>query len=178
MTLTFVVIVYIVCFYPKKTETTWLTCLYTQFSFKKMTEFQNLAEIKYETPSRTVFENRKIFYGIQKGHSEELQEWFERIQAAIDGCDFGNLSNFLTIDKFISGLSENIFEKFCQTTQLSVEELLTIALSDEQFYKSSFIDTKFETINDIDEFISLDLVKTNDSGVSFLFKKPNINFFH
>lgn len=135
-----------------------------------MTEFQNFTEIIYKTPSRSVFEKRKIFHGIQKWNSEEPQEWFDRIQIAIDGCDFGSLNNFMMIDKFISGLNESIFEKFIQTTELSVEDLLVIALSDEPFYESSFIVTKFEPI---DEFLSLDLIKSNDSDVSSLFSKKN-----
>lgn len=132
-----------------------------------MTEIQNNTEILYKTPSLTIFNCRKIFHTIQKCQTETLQEWFNRIQMAIVGCDFGQLGDFLVIDKFMSGLSDSIFEKFSPSAELAVDELLAIAFSDGSFHDQSCVGVKLEPINDSNEFLSLDLVKTNAISVRF-----------
>lgn len=141
-----------------------------------MTDVLNSSEVIYKTPSHSAFHYRKIFHAIEKKPNEELEQWFCRIQTAIIDCDFGNCTNFMLIDKFISGLSEKTFEKYSETSTLGVEQLLSIASADPFALNNSFVSTKFEPIEDIDELLSLEIVEQNISNVRIFwscFKQKN-----
>lgn len=125
----------------------------------------NLNKVVYKTPPYSVFCCRKTFHAIEKSPDEELEQWFSRIQIAIAGCDFGDLTDFMLIDKFICGLSEKLFHKYAETTTLEVDRLLSIGCSNTFLLNNSFIATKFEPIKDIDELLSLEIVAGNVSNV-------------
>lgn len=135
-----------------------------------MTSVLNSSEIIYKTPSHSAFHCRKIFHAMEKKPTEELEQWFCRIKAAITGCDFDNFSDFMLIEKFISGLNEKTFEKYAEANTLTVEQLLLIETSDAFIGNSPFLDIKFEPIKDIDELLSLEIVERNISSVSVLLK--------
>lgn len=135
-----------------------------------MTSVLNSSEIIYKTPSHLAFNCRKIFHAMEKTATEELEQWFCRIQSAIDGCDFDNFSDFMLIEKFISGLNEKTFEKYAEINTLTVEQILLIESSDEFIGNNPFVSIKFEPIKDIDELLSLEIIKRNISSVSAFLK--------
>ncbi|WP_230132599.1 hypothetical protein, partial [Campylobacter jejuni] len=74
-----------------------------------MASVVNSSEIIYKTPSHLAFNCRKIFHAMEKNPTEDLEQWFFRIQSVITDCDFDNFSDFMLIEKFISGLNEKTF---------------------------------------------------------------------
>lgn len=124
----------------------------------------NFNEITYKTPSFPAFCCRKEFHMIERESSEDLEHWLQRIQTAIAGCDFGDFTEFMLIEKFLCGLSEENFEKYSKTNTLDVDELLTIGTSNTSTLKSSDDGIEFDPIKD--ELLSLEIVETNDLHVS------------
>lgn len=129
-------------------------------------EVLHFNEITYKTPTFSAFFCRKEFHMIEKESSEDLKHWLQRIQTAIAGCDFGDFTDFMLIEKFLCGLSEENFEKYSKTPILDVNNLLTIGTSNTFTLNNSDDAIKFEPTKDIDELLSLQIVGTNDLNVS------------
>lgn len=134
-----------------------------------MTNTLNSNGIIYKTPSRSAFQCRKFFHSIEKKPNEELDQWLCRIQTAIVGCDFDVFTEFMLIEKFISGLCEKTFEKFTNTKTLAEEQLLriygsNIASLNPIELSGSFTDKEFDSIEKIDELLSLEIVERNDEA--------------
>lgn len=110
--------------------------------------------LHYKAPSRAAFHCRQVFYSCQREQIESNEKWFRRIEECVDGCDFGTLSNFMLIDKFLSGLSLDAFEKFCYTQTVTVERLLAIASSERAI---NVVEQKIEPTNEIDQFLAMEL---------------------
>lgn len=79
---------------------------------------------EYLTPSTSVYENRKIFHSNQREKHESSKEWFYRLFTSLDGCDYGTSADFMLIDKFVAGLSIEMFEKLPQI--LTIDEMHSI----------------------------------------------------
>lgn len=130
----------------------------------KGSEITNLI---YEIPNEEVLRNRKIFYTITKGIEESIVDWFKRIQNSVNGCDFGEQHDAMLIDKFISGLSDDLITKFTKTRTLTTNQLLSIAAS-----SKASVQIKNEQVS---------LLKLEFS-VCFLFhrshsKNPTLNYY-
>lgn len=110
--------------------------------------------LHYKTPSRAAFYCRQVFYSCQRELVESNEKWFRRIEECVDGCDFGTLSDFMLIDKFISGLNADAFEKFSQMQTLTVERLLAIANSE---CIINLVEPKLEQTKEIDHFLALEI---------------------
>lgn len=82
----------------------------------------------------------------------------------------------MLIDKFISGLNADAFEKFCQTQVLTVERMLDIANSEQ--VHSDVVEAKVEPSKEFERFLANEIseVTANMVGVSFQFMNAsNIN---
>lgn len=86
----------------------------------------------YRVPSKEAFHHRKNFYLCQRKHSETNEKWLQRIRNCVSRCDFGGFSEFMMLDKFISGLNNEIFERFRPAQTLSTSEMMSIANSSDQ----------------------------------------------
>lgn len=125
-----------------------------------MAKVEILDNFVYETPSNAVLHSRKVFHVCHKEQAESIEDWFLRIQTAVVGCEFGYLNDFMLIDKFISGFNDDLFDKIAQTTTLAIEQLLSIATSNENFFNRN-IDHQFEPIDDTNEneILTLETIK-------------------
>lgn len=88
-----------------------------------MSKISNFSSYFYETPNDTVLQHRTAFYSIKKENTEPAADWFGRIRSVIEQCDFGNMDNFLIIDKFFCGLDNDTKRLLQKTKVWSVEQL-------------------------------------------------------
>lgn len=80
---------------------------------------------EYKTPCISTFLCRKSFHTNEKHQNESIVEWFQRVFASIDGCEYGQLSDFMLIDKFLSGLEKELFENLDIKAILTVDKLVS-----------------------------------------------------
>lgn len=90
----------------------------------------------YRTPSIGVFRNRKRFHATQKTNSESISDWFKRLQKFINNCDFDCISDYVLIDKFISGLNDTEFEKISQVPNWTIEELILVVIGNAHIFNT------------------------------------------
>lgn len=109
----------------------------------------------YKTPSEAAFRCRKLFYTASKDINESIDEWFNRVKESVNSCDFGELSNVMLIDKFISGLSDNLTENFIEKSTLTAEESLSIAKANE--FKNHEAMIKVEPISCTEDFLGVEI---------------------
>lgn len=89
---------------------------------------QMMADIfSYRISSREAFNHRKNFYSCQRNRIETNENWFQRIRNCVSRCDFGGFSEFLMLDKFVSGLNSDIIERCRPAQALSIAQLMSIA---------------------------------------------------
>lgn len=105
---------------------------------------------EYLTPSTATFYNRKLFHSHQKEQYNTVEQWFRSIKNLLAGCDYGSLSEFMLIDKFISGLDEENFQKFAPWSTLSIDTVQSIVLSskDSLVLKGSQELTTYQEVGD------------------------------
>lgn len=111
----------------------------------------------YSPPSDFVIANRKIFYSSQKVDDESIGDWLWRIRDYIDNCEFGELAEFLLIDKFVCELDKDEIYKFKNIELWSLDQLM-MAIE----YQKNAMETQTEqtnTINNISK-VKLDIVST------------------
>lgn len=131
-----------------------------------MTEFEFIDSRQYRTPSEIVLEHRKIFYSIQKVENESVPDWLCRIRDSIDSCEFGTMTDFILIDKFMCELGIDEVNKFKITELWSLEQLLDAVQEHKNHIESNEFRTKLEQI----EHINYDLHVKSDV-VSRLIRK-------
>lgn len=133
----------------------------------------------YQIPSETTLQNRREFYSTQKEGSEPIIEWFNRIKDAIDACDFGASSDFLTIDKFFCGLDEEAFQWFQETDCWSVDQLNQKFIDQNDIGKKEEIDSESEQQTDAEDVVNFefnDVVSKSIDPLRFLnFTKFTLN---
>lgn len=95
-----------------------------------------LSMIVYQTPSPTAFQSRRQFHAAQKSLHESISDWFKRLQKFIGNCDFEHVSDYMLIDKFISGLSESDFEKITPLPFWTVEELVLVVIGNAHIFNT------------------------------------------
>lgn len=88
-----------------------------------------MAEMAYKMPAEEARKHRKEFHSYNRKSDETMDCWFYRIEGCLSGCDYGGLRDYMLIDKFMSGSTENVFEDFSHLEMISVEQLLSIILS-------------------------------------------------
>lgn len=133
-----------------------------------MGDVLNFIGWNYKPPTETALRSRKSFHACQKLQTESIEEWFRRIKKCIDDCEFGAYNEFMLIDKFISGLSETIFERLIQNDFLTPEQTLSIAIQSQTYFPNTiFLETKYEPLNDINEFLSVN-IKTEIVSYHFI----------
>lgn len=99
--------------------------------------------VAFEVPSELAWRRRQSFYSCRKNPNESIKNWYKRIEKSLDGCDYGNLKDFMFIDKFITGLNYEVFERLVQNKTLNVEKLVSITIPQEP----SKIELRHESIS-------------------------------
>ena len=82
------------------------------------------------TPPVIVFNERKNFYAATMNESERVATWYARVKKLSLDCKFiaGDLDRII-MDKFIIGLPNHIFDKFCEEDEsLTLESALKKAM--------------------------------------------------
>lgn len=87
-----------------------------------------MAKMAYKIPAEKTRKHRKEFHSYNRKPSETMDCWFHRIEGCLSGCNYDTLSEFMLIDKFMSGLTEDLFNDFSHLEMISVEQLLSIIL--------------------------------------------------
>lgn len=93
--------------------------------------------IIYKTPSTVVFHNRQQFHATHKVPGENTSDWFKRLQLFIGKCEFETLTEYMLIEKFISGLNNEDFEKISQVPTWTTEELILVVIGNPHIFKNS-----------------------------------------
>lgn len=101
-----------------------------------MTDFLKTFSNFYRTPTEAILQHRQTFYLIQKESTEPIAEWFCRIRSAIEHCDFGDIGDFLVIDKFFCGLDSDVGGWLHKNTTWSADQLFQ-AIIDPEFPDSN-----------------------------------------
>lgn len=122
--------------------------------------------IVYKTPTSVTFHNRKQFHASQKTHNESTSDWFRRLQNVIAKCEFEHISDYMLIDKFVSGLNEIDFQKISQIGAWTIEELILVVLGNAHIFKNLPI-RDGEEVNDNCNISTVD-VKTECVVVSIV----------
>lgn len=86
--------------------------------------------IEYKTPASDFFRCRQQFHSMHRVQSENISSWLHRLQNIVKLCDFEQLSDFMFIDKFISGLSEFDYKRVSSFATWTVEKLILMANDD------------------------------------------------
>lgn len=106
--------------------------------------------IVYKTPSTVAFHRRQQFHAAQKNPSETISDWFMRLQLFIDKCEFESVCDYMLIEKFISGLSDEDFEKISQVPTWTTEDLVLVVIGNPQIFKNVSRENQLQVnINDI-----------------------------
>lgn len=85
---------------------------------------------KYKIPSKEILRNRRIFYRLQRKDGESSQNWFNRVQISITGCQFPKFTEYFLIDKFISELKTDEIEHIRSANAWSLIPSLTKTSTD------------------------------------------------
>lgn len=93
--------------------------------------------IVYKTPSNEVFHHRQQFHATQKTPNESILDWYKRLQKVINRCEFENVTDYMLIDKFVSGLGDADFEKISQVTTWTIDELILVVIGNAHIFKNS-----------------------------------------
>lgn len=89
---------------------------------EKMTEYLMHSSV-YQTPSEKVRQSRRTFYLSQKRDTESIPEWLWRIRDYVISCEFGELNDFLLIDKFMSELRSDEIQNFKNSRTWILDQL-------------------------------------------------------
>lgn len=128
---------------------------------EKMGKKSKVKNLVYKTPTEVALLYRKTFYTITKDIEESLDEWFSRIQDNVNYCDFGELSDVMFIDKFISGLNDDLISKFTQNRTLTAEQSLLIAKTVDDNQEAT---VKEEPLLFEDNFLAIEIKGEQVSG--------------
>lgn len=93
--------------------------------------------IVYETPSTVAFHSRREFHAAQKIQNESISDWFKRLQNLNKKCSFQNCADYMFIDKFVSGLSDDDFNKLSKVVAWTVEELILVVIGNPHIFKTT-----------------------------------------
>lgn len=80
---------------------------------------------EYVVPSKLAYQNRKTFHSNQRNQYETTCDWFHRVFESLNGCEFGECTDFMFIDKFLTGLHDNAFNKYESLVNLTIDTVLS-----------------------------------------------------
>lgn len=125
--------------------------------------------IEYKTPSIAAFHHRLQFHAAHKAQNESITDWFKRLQKFINHCEFAHISDYMLIDKFVSGLGDADFEKISQVATWTIEELILVVIGNAHIFNrnisskdSSSISERIEAL----EAIETKYIKAENTVVS------------
>ncbi|XP_055295744.1 zinc finger protein 431-like [Sitodiplosis mosellana] len=114
-------------------------------------------------PSLTAFQSRKLFHSYQKEQGDTVEEWFRCIIDTLEGCEYGELSEFMLIDKFIAGLDDETCEKPVPYATIAIDTLQSIELDIKNHFAIPLESTTCDEItNDIEDFLAVDDIKVEE----------------
>lgn len=93
----------------------------------------------YRTPTAAAFYKRKQFHATRKQHTESISDWFKRLQQFIANCEFDCISEYMLIDKFVSGLNEMDFEKISKVATWTLQDLVLVVIGNEHIFNVKHI---------------------------------------
>lgn len=110
----------------------------------------------YQTPSTAAFQSRRQFHATHKTQSETIPDWFKRLQHLTSKCEFENVSDYMLIDKFISGLNDNDFNRLSQVAAWTTEEMVLVVIGNSHIFRSTAATKEDESrTNDFNHILSL-----------------------
>lgn len=119
---------------------------------------------EYVTPSISAFQNRKLFHSHQKDQYDTVEQWFYSIINSLEGCEYGELSEFMLIDKFINALDDEMYEKYALRATLTIDAVQSIGFDNKNHYKSPSKATNEEITHDLGVFLAVDDIKVEVSS--------------
>lgn len=142
---------------------------------------KNKHKIFYDTPSMTIFQNRKRFHATQKSPSESTSNWFKRLQNYIEHCAFSRISDYVLIDKFVSGLSETDFETISRIPTWTIDELILVVIGSAHIFDSKPVteynrQEKVASHDTSSVKTELITVRTHSCSVTMMSEKQNFFF--
>lgn len=129
--------------------------------------------IKYQRPSLTAFQSRKVFHSCERTQTESAIGWLQRIKYTMETCDYGALNEIMFIDKFLSGLNNDDFGRLSQLSVWS-EEQFRLLLSDnnaldDRNFKRELADSATDFVPAPDVLIKEEISNVNNSTISFVY---------
>lgn len=121
---------------------------------ENMTESVSVHPNFYETPSEAILQNRNAFYLSQKDNAEPIAQWFYRIRQSIENCNFGSLTDFLLIDKFICSLNSEEVRWIRKTDMWSLDQWINAIIDQLN------TETNPQNLTVIDDFLKVELDDT------------------
>lgn len=64
----------------------------------------------YKIPSNKIRQNRKSFLNLHRNDAEPINLWLDRVESAINRCEYPVFAKFLLIDKFVSEINDDEIE--------------------------------------------------------------------
>lgn len=95
---------------------------------------------EYMMPSIDAYHKRKIFHSNEKDQYETTKDWFHRVFASLNGCEFGDFADFMFIDKFIAGVDFEAFQRYAISTKLTAAVVRSMGFDSGDGFRNS-IDT-------------------------------------
>lgn len=69
----------------------------------------------YKIPSKIIRQNRKIFHDLHRNDAEPMELWLDRVESALNRCEYPVFAKFLLIDKFMSEMNNDEIEIMVQS---------------------------------------------------------------
>lgn len=91
----------------------------------------------YQTPTVAAFHKRKVFHATRKEHSESISDWFKRVQQFITKCEFDCMTEYMLIDKFVSGLNDIDFQKIAKVANWTLQDIILVVIGNEHIFKTT-----------------------------------------
>lgn len=116
--------------------------------------------VEYVTPSKEAFHCRKIFHSSQRDQGETNAEWFNRVIESLKDCEYLELSEFMLMDKFLTGLDKELFEQFTTEYPTLTSDKMPLILSDnDKNYRSSEASSSQQVLHadDFAHFLAVDV---------------------
>lgn len=107
---------------------------------------------RFKMPSKAVFQSRKLFHMCQRELAESIDKWLLRISSSIGTCEYETICDVMLIDKFLSGLNNEEFEKFAQNTEWSEKLLFEAVIENVSLIQNSY---ECDDLNSIEDLIPL-----------------------
>lgn len=117
---------------------------------------------KYEFPDDTaIYKQRSEFYTLHKGNAEPIEKWLDRVRYSIGSCQFGALTDFLLMDKFICELDEEDIQKLWATGPSSFDDVYVSVIENGLLQKDFFSDNNGDYLNSTNHIGSSAILPTS-----------------